>query len=129
MLVEKNAFAHWLFWTSASSSVPGAPASSGVTFSQPAVEKPGVEMALPGWVTVELLCTSQPLRPIVLVPTERAAAVGCGLAPDSPTIVNKNSTANRMRTLDDNISHLPRIVPRLVHVGPTTSRRSSHSAA
>ena len=60
---------HTPFWSRASTSVPTAPASSAATGSQPAVEKPGAEMAAPPWVAplplvqsvvAALLCTSQP---------------------------------------------------------------------
>src|SRR6516162_4743583 len=79
MLVEKNT----LFWllvswftgcsavspghlplcARASTSVPGAPASSLVTGSQVLVLNPGVEICAPGWVATALLCTSQPPLP------------------------------------------------------------------
>ncbi len=46
---------HRPFWARASSSVPGAPASSFVTGSQVLVLKPGVEICAPLWVATELL--------------------------------------------------------------------------
>src|SRR5882724_2057878 len=57
---------HWRFWTRASISVPGAPASSLATGSQLAVLKPGVEICAPLWVAIALLCTAQPLVPRLL---------------------------------------------------------------
>ena len=45
MFVEKNTFGQRPVWTSAPTSVPGAPASSGRTCSHDAVPKPGVEIA------------------------------------------------------------------------------------
>src|SRR6266542_5105333 len=63
MLVEKKMFGHWPFCCSASSSVPGAPASSLVTDSQPLVLKPGVEICCPVCVAVALLSTFQPPEP------------------------------------------------------------------
>ncbi len=54
---------HRPFWASASISVPGAPASSLATGSQPPVRKPGVEICAPVWVALALLCTCQPWAP------------------------------------------------------------------
>ena len=54
---------HWPFCARASSSVPGAPASSFVTGSHVLVLKPGVEICAPVWVATALLCTSQPADP------------------------------------------------------------------
>src|SRR5690242_9912878 len=54
---------HWPFCASASSSVPGAPASSLVTGSQVLALNPGVEICAPDWVATALLCTDQPLPP------------------------------------------------------------------
>src|SRR5215475_2357225 len=51
---------HWPFWSNASISVPGAPASSLVTGSQVLVLNPGVEICAPDWVATALLCTAQP---------------------------------------------------------------------
>ena len=51
------------FWASASTSVPGAPASSLATGSQLEVLKPGVEICAPVWVAVALLSTFQPPVP------------------------------------------------------------------
>src|SRR5215472_12011117 len=79
MLVEKNTLfgplvfwftgcsavspGHWPFCASASTSVPGAPASSLLTGSQVLVLNPGVEICAPDWVATALLCTAQPLAP------------------------------------------------------------------
>src|SRR5215469_11694375 len=68
---------HKPFCASASISVPGAPASSLVTGSQPLVLKPGVEICAPVWVAVALLCTFQPPSPrfeISLAPVSADAA-------------------------------------------------------
>src|SRR5215510_12321823 len=54
---------HLPFCASASTSVPGAPASSLVTGSQVLVLNPGVEIWAPVWVATALLWTSQPLAP------------------------------------------------------------------
>src|SRR6266699_7278538 len=51
------------FWARASTSVPGAPASSLLTDSQLEVSKPGVEICAPVWVAVALLSTFQPPPP------------------------------------------------------------------
>src|SRR5215471_16562484 len=54
---------HWPFCARASSSVPGAPASSLVTGSHVLVLNPGVEICAPVWVAAALLCTFQPAPP------------------------------------------------------------------
>src|SRR5216683_414366 len=54
---------HWPFCASASISVPGAPASSLLTGSQPVVLKPGVEIWAPVAVVLALLNTDQPDPP------------------------------------------------------------------
>src|SRR5262252_9604753 len=54
---------HWPFWSRASISVPGAPASSLVTGSHVLVLNPGMEICAPDWVATALLCTAQPLLP------------------------------------------------------------------
>ncbi len=67
---------HWPFCARASTSVPGAPASSFVTGSQVEVLKPGVEICAPVWVAMALLCTVQPLVPrleISLAPVSAGA--------------------------------------------------------
>src|SRR6266568_2797285 len=63
MLVEKKMFGHWPFCCRASSSVPGAPASSLATDSHELVLNPGVEICAPVWVAVALLITFQPPDP------------------------------------------------------------------
>src|SRR5262252_914346 len=54
---------HLPFCASASTSVPGAPASSLATGSQVLVLNPGVEICVPDWVATALLCTFQPPTP------------------------------------------------------------------
>src|SRR6516225_2195879 len=54
---------HWPFCARASTSVPGAPASSLVTGSHVLVLNPGVEICAPVWVATALLCTFQPALP------------------------------------------------------------------
>src|SRR6266487_340443 len=79
MLVEKKTFGQMPFCSSASISVPGAPASSLATGSQPTVLNPGVEICCPPWVAVALLSTCQPADPrsdIALEPVAGAAARG-----------------------------------------------------
>src|SRR5215469_14136517 len=82
---------HWPFWSRASISVPGAPASSLVTGSQVLVLNPGAEICAPDWVATALLCTAQPLLPrleVSLAPvpsaelglTAAAGAAGVGAA-------------------------------------------------
>src|SRR6516162_2363377 len=75
---------HWPFCARASTSVPGAPASSLVTGSQVLVLKPGVEICAPDWAATALLCTSQPPLPrlaMSLAPVSdgeaRLAAAAC----------------------------------------------------
>src|SRR6516162_5751051 len=77
---------HWPFCASASTSVPGAPASSFVTGSQVLVLNPGVEICAPDWVATALLCTVQPPLPrleMSLAPVpdgELSSAALCGNA-------------------------------------------------
>src|SRR5215469_9013347 len=54
---------HWPFWSRASISVPGAPATSLVTGSEVLVVNHDGEIWAPVWVATALLCTSQPLLP------------------------------------------------------------------
>src|SRR5215470_19105551 len=54
---------HWPFWARASTSVPGAPASSLATGSHVLVLNPGVEICAPVCVATALLCTAQPPVP------------------------------------------------------------------
>src|SRR5262252_1198507 len=77
---------HLPFRARASISVPGAPASSLATGSQPLVLNPGVEIWAPVWVATVLLCTVQPAEPRSdrsLAPVAAAVAAGvtvtCGL--------------------------------------------------
>jgi len=63
MFVEKNTFGQAPFWSNALISVPGAPASSVATGSQPVVGNPGVEITDPDWVAVALVSTLQPPAP------------------------------------------------------------------
>src|SRR5437763_13485903 len=51
------------FCSSASISVPGAPAESLATRSQDRASNDGVEICAPGWVAVALLATCQPPAP------------------------------------------------------------------
>src|SRR5215831_17242270 len=77
-LVEKYTFGHTPFCSRASISVPGAPASSFVTASQPPVLNPGVEICCPDWVAVALVSTFQPADPrsdTALEPVAVAAAL------------------------------------------------------
>jgi hypothetical protein len=63
MFVEKNTLGQAPFWSNALISVPGAPASSVATGSQPVVGNPGVEITDPDWVAVALVNTLQPAVP------------------------------------------------------------------
>src|SRR5258708_24194652 len=63
MLLLKKMFGQPPFCSSASISVPGAPASSLVTVSQLEVSNPGAEICAPVWVAVALLSTFQPVVP------------------------------------------------------------------
>src|SRR5579862_3953665 len=90
MLVEKNTLfglsvlwltgcsavspGHLPFCARASISVPGAPASSGVTGSQVLVLNPGVEICAPVCVATALLCTSQPAVPRLVMSLAPVAA-------------------------------------------------------
>src|SRR3954447_9003452 len=67
MRVEKKTFGQAPFCSSALISLSGAPASSGRTCSQPAVEKTGEETSAPLCAAVALLWTCQPARPSVRV--------------------------------------------------------------
>src|SRR6516225_3192932 len=69
---------HWPFCARASTSVPGAPASSLVTGSQVLVLKPGVEICAPDWVATALLCTAQPPEPRLVM--SLAPVLGCALS-------------------------------------------------
>jgi len=87
MLVEKNTFGQRPVWTSAFTSVPTAPASSGLTSSQEPVGKPGVEIWEPACVASALLWTCQPPSPTILVSAD-AADVPIAASPTS-VIVNR----------------------------------------
>ena len=86
MFVEKNTFGQVPFCSSALISVPGAPAPSLVTDSQPAVEKPGVEICAPLWVAVAQVSTFQPAVPRVVIAVDpvggAAAALFAGFRPN-----------------------------------------------
>src|SRR5215470_12274303 len=76
---------HWPFCASASTSVPGAPASSLVTGSQLEVLKPGVEICAPVAVVLALLSTLQPPVPRLLMslaPVSEGDAAGAAARPD-----------------------------------------------
>src|ERR1700739_4604567 len=57
MLVEKNTFGQCPVWTSAPTSVPTAPASSGCTCIHDPAAKPDFEITLPACRACALLCT------------------------------------------------------------------------
>src|SRR5690242_21456196 len=92
MLVEKNTFGQAPFCNSALISVPGAPAPSLATVSQPFVAKPGVEIWAPLWVAVALVSTFHPavprlttaLDPVEAAGPDTATALGSGLAENAP---------------------------------------------
>src|SRR5215475_15282460 len=67
-LSEKKTSGQRPFCTRASISVPGAPASSGLTCSHPEVGKPGAEMSVPLCGACLLSCTRHPPRPSVVMP-------------------------------------------------------------
>src|SRR5215469_523328 len=74
---------HRPFWSTASISVPGAPASSLLTGSQVLVLNPGVEICAPDWVATALLCTAQPLPPrleVLLPPVPSGVLAGTAAA-------------------------------------------------
>src|SRR5690348_10643259 len=72
---------HAPFCARASISVPGAPASSLLTGSQPLVSNPGTEICAPVWVATALLRTCQPPAPRSV--TSLAPVPGCA-APAVP---------------------------------------------
>jgi hypothetical protein len=72
MLVEKKTLGHRPLWTSAATSVPGAPAPSGRTCSHDPVANPGLEMTAPDSPVRALVWTRQPPTPTVLVAAEAA---------------------------------------------------------
>src|SRR5215472_13145802 len=76
------------FWASASTSVPGAPASSLLTGIQLEVLKPGVEIAAPVAEVLALLSTLQPVPPrldMSEAPVSEGDASGAALARGAPT--------------------------------------------
>src|SRR5215470_7155066 len=78
---------HWPFCASASTSVPGAPASSLVTGSQLEALKPGVEICAPVAVVLALLSTLQPPVPrlaMSLAPVSEGDAIGAAGATARP---------------------------------------------
>src|SRR5215469_17034292 len=74
------------FCSRASTSVPGAPASSLVTGSQERALKPGSEIAAPDWVAVALLATRQPPVPRL---TRSLAPVSDGEASAAAALVTR----------------------------------------
>src|SRR6201986_4041785 len=89
MLSEKKTSGHTPFCSNALTSVPGAPAPSLRTDSQPCVEKPLVEISAPLCVAVALLSTFPPEPPrstTVLDPvgTGLTATGPAGAAPAGP---------------------------------------------
>src|SRR5262249_23774012 len=95
MLVEKNTLGHEPFCSNALISVPGAPAPSLVTLSQPLVAKPGVEICAPPWVAVALVRTFQPAVPrsaIALDPVGGGAAAATASGTDA-AVWASNATA------------------------------------
>src|SRR3954447_26789288 len=102
MFVEKKTPGHAPFCTSAPTSVPTPPASSGFTGTQSPVPKPGVEISPPGWVAIAWLCTCQPCRPSVRVPAQAGVAESA-----MPAVIRTAATpAHRGRTPGPRISPL-----------------------
>ena len=97
MCVEKKTLGQCPFWTSASTSVPGAPPSSGATFSQPLAPKPGRETAAPSLPAEALLCTCQPFRPTVWVAAP-ADAGPASAAMAAAAMTNAETTRTRARS-------------------------------
>ena len=93
MLSEKKTLGQPPFCSSASISVPGAPASSGVTDSQPDVLKPGVEICCPVCVAVALVSTFQPPVPRVIGAAGLAAGVPAVIAARADAAVTSASAA------------------------------------
>src|SRR6516165_3615758 len=140
MLVEKNTLfgllvswftgcsavspGHLPFWARASTSVPGAPASSLATGSQVLVLNPGVEICAPDWVATALLCTAQPpvlprletsLAPVPAGELRSAALCG-NAAPwlDSPAAAAAPGTSQASVVIDTATVHRTergRVVP------------------
>src|SRR5215467_5220206 len=114
---------HWPFCASASTSVPGAPASSLLTGSQALVLNPGVEICAPDWVATALLSTFQPALPrleVSLAPVpdgELKSAACCGgaaLALDAPAAEAAPGTSQASVVTDTATAHRTergRVVP------------------
>jgi len=100
MFVEKNTFGQDPFCSNALTSVPGAPASSVATGSQPVVGNPGVDITDPDCVAVALVSTLQPLVPRSInaldpVAGELRAVLGRGVwtgAARTPTDTSRATT-------------------------------------
>src|SRR5579863_956385 len=116
MLVEKNTLfgqsvlwltgwsavspGHLPFCAKASTSVPGAPASSGVTGSQVLVLNPGVEICAPVCVATALLRTSQPPVPRLVMSLAPVAAGAAGLTAGCDGWAGRVVAAGTACTLD-----------------------------
>src|SRR5947209_9469132 len=98
MFSEKKTFGQRWFWTSALSSVPTAPASSGRTCSHEPVRNPGSEIRVADCVAAAALWTCQPWRPRV---SSLAEAV------DVPTIGATSNAAISFTTADRDTRDLP----------------------
>src|SRR5215470_410660 len=83
---------HRPFCARASSSVPGAPASSLVTGSHVLVLNPGVEICAPVWVATALLCTFQPVPPRLVMSLAPAGAP-CALGTSHASVVTDTTAA------------------------------------
>src|SRR5581483_3719783 len=98
MLVEKKTFGQWPVCTSALTSVPTAPASSGWTCSHEPVAKPGFEIVSPGCGAAALLWTCQPCRPSVVMRAD-ALAVGDTANPATAASMERVLTGTNRDTL------------------------------
>ena len=105
MFVEKNTSGQWPVCTSAPTSVPTAPASSGLTCSHEPVGKPGVEICWGDCVACALLWTCQPPRPTVWVSAEAASAAMATVA--SRASVAVASRVRRRRAARRDMCFLP----------------------
>ena len=105
MLFEKNTSGQCPVCTSAPTSVPTAPASSGMTCSHELASKPGVETCPPPCGTLALLCTCHPSSPTIRVSADAAAAPH---APATSTnMIEVTSTANQRQRDSRNIRSPP----------------------
>src|ERR1044072_8064569 len=98
MLSPTKTSGHSPFCSSAPISVPGAPASSGCTFSHSAVSNPGAETSAPGCDASPLLCTCQPARPSVVRPSAPVCGWPCSgaaLAVTGPSAATRAAAATR----------------------------------